>query len=78
MVIKGYSMRAPNPEKPKGVGKMVELQASMTIQKNPNGTYMVKGKCPDTGNTVCSIQSGENGLKVISEGLATEVEAKKK
>ena len=50
---------------------MVELQQPITYKKNPNGTYLFKGKCPDTGNTVCSIKGAEAAQTLIESGQYT-------
>lgn len=60
MELKGYSIKAK---------KSVVLKQPIEIKKNPNGTYMAKGKCPETGNTVCCIMKAEKGLVAIKSGI---------
>jgi len=66
-VLQGFSMRAPNPEKKSGFGKSVELQDPITYGKNPNGTYLFKGTCPETGNKVCAIKGAADGKKLVAD-----------
>ena len=60
MALKGYSIK---------VRKSVVLQQPIEIRKQSNGTYMAKGKCPETGNTICCIMKGERGLEAIASGI---------
>ena len=60
MELKGYSIKAK---------KSVVLKQPIEIKKNPNGTYMAKGKCPETGNTVCCIMKAAKGLEAITSGV---------
>lgn len=59
MELTGYSIKAK---------KKVVLQQPIEIKKNPNGTYMAKGKCPETGNTVCCIMGKDKGLEALAAG----------
>lgn len=60
MELTGYSIKAK---------KVVTLQPPVEIKKNPNSTYMAKGKCPETGNTVCAIMNAKKGAEAIASGV---------
>ena len=60
MAIQGYSVKAK---------KKVDLQDPV-IEKTKRGGYMAKGKCPETGITVCAIMSEEKAMKAIEGGEA--------
>lgn len=51
--------------------KKVVLQKPITHKKNPNGTYMFKGKCPETGSTVCAIKGAADAEKLIAAKVST-------
>lgn len=57
-MVQGYSVKAK---------KKVEIQEPEIVQTKRGG-YMAKGKCPETGITVCAMLSKENAEKAISEG----------
>lgn len=57
-MVQGYSVKAK---------KKVEIQEPKIVQ-TARGGYMAKGKCPETGITVCAMLSKENAEKAISEG----------
>lgn len=59
--LTGYSIKAK---------KKVELQQPITHKQNPNGTYLFKGKCPETGKGVCCIMGADNALAVIATGVS--------
>lgn len=60
MAIEGYSVKAK---------KKVALQDPV-ISMTKRGGYMAKGKCPETGITVCAIMSKDNAMKAIEAGEA--------
>jgi hypothetical protein len=57
-MVQGYSVKAK---------KKVEIQNPVIVQ-TARGGYMAKGKCPETGITVCAMLSKENAEKAIKEG----------
>lgn len=57
-MVMGYSMKAK---------KKVEI-IDPVVSKTPKGGFMAKGKCPETGSTVCALMSKENAEKAIQEG----------
>jgi len=57
MVI-GYSVKAK---------KKVEL-IDPVVSKTVKGGFIAKGKCPETGITVCAMMSKDNAEKAIKEG----------
>ena len=60
MAIQGYSVKAK---------KKVDIQEP-AISKTKRGGFIAKGKCPETGITVCAIMSKENAEKAIANGEA--------
>jgi len=60
MAIQGYSVKAK---------KKVDLQDPVITQTKKGG-FMAKGKCPETGITVCAIMSKDNAEKAILSGEA--------
>lgn len=60
MAIQGYSVKAK---------KKVDIQDPV-ISKTKKGGYIAKGKCPETGITVCAIMSKEKAEKAIADGEA--------
>lgn len=57
-MVQGYSVKAK---------KKVEIKDPVIVQ-TARGGYMAKGKCPETGITVCAMMSKENAEKAIAEG----------
>jgi len=57
--LTGYSMSAK---------KKVTLQQPIEIMKTPNGAYMAKGKCPETGKTVCATMGPDKAKEAIDSG----------
>ena len=60
MAIQGYSVKA---------GKNVDM-IDPVISKTKKGGFIAKGKCPETGITVCRIMSKEKAEKAIADGEA--------
>jgi len=60
MAIQGYSVKAK---------KKVNIQ-NPVITKTAKGGFIAKGKCPETGITVCAMMSSEKAEKAIKEGEA--------
>jgi len=60
MAIQGYSVKAK---------KKVDIQNPEIVQ-TARGGYMAKGKCPETGITVCAMMSKDNAEKAIASGEA--------
>jgi hypothetical protein len=60
MAIQGYSVKAK---------KKVDIQ-NPTISKTKKGGFIAKGKCPETGITVCAMMSKEKAEKAIADGEA--------
>jgi len=60
MAIQGYSVKAK---------KKVDLQDAEIVQ-TAKGGYMAKGKCPETGITVCAMMSKEKAEAAIAAGDA--------
>ncbi len=58
-MITGYSVKAK---------KKVEI-VDPVITMTAKGGYMAKGKCPETGITVCAMMSKENAEKAVKEGV---------
>lgn len=54
----GYSVKAK---------KKVEI-IDPVISMTAKGGYMAKGKCPETGITVCAMMSKDNAEKAIADG----------
>ena len=61
-MITGYSVKAK---------KKVEI-VDPKIHKTKKGGFMAKGKCPETGITVCAMMSKENAEKAIADGVPKE------
>lgn len=59
-MVQGYSVKAK---------KKVDIQEPVIVQ-TAKGGFMAKGKCPETGITVCAMMSKENAEKAISSGEA--------
>lgn len=57
-MITGYSVKAK---------KKVEI-IDPVISKTSKGGFIAKGKCPETGITVCAMMSKENAEKAVAEG----------
>mgnify|MGYP000875004700 CR=1 FL=1 len=55
MPIQGYSVKAK---------KKVNIK-DPTIEMTAKGGFIAKGKCPETGITVCAMMSKENAEKAI-------------
>jgi hypothetical protein len=55
MAIQGYSVKAK---------KKVDIQ-NPVISKTAKGGFIAKGKCPETGITVCAMMSKDNAEKAI-------------
>lgn len=55
MAIQGYSVKAK---------KKVDIQEPV-ISKTSKGGFIAKGKCPETGITVCAMMSKDNAEKAI-------------
>jgi hypothetical protein len=60
MAIQGYSVKAK---------KKVDIQEPV-ISMTAKGGYIAKGKCPETGITVCAMMSKEKAEKAVSDGEA--------
>jgi hypothetical protein len=56
MAIQGYSVKAK---------KKVDIKDPV-ISKTARGGFIAKGKCPETGITVCAMMSRENAEKAIA------------
>jgi hypothetical protein len=57
MAIQGYSVKAK---------KKVDIKDPEIVMTKKGG-YMAKGKCPETGITVCEMMSKENAEKAIKD-----------
>jgi hypothetical protein len=57
-MVMGYSVKA------KKKVELVDPEITMTAK----GGYMAKGKCPETGITVCAMMSKDNAEKAVKEG----------
>lgn len=57
MTIQGYSVKAK---------KKVDIQDPV-IEKTSKGGFIAKGKCPETGITVCAMMSQEKAEKAIAD-----------
>jgi len=57
-MIMGYSVKAK---------KKVEI-IDPEISKTVKGGYIAKGKCPETGITVCAMMSKDNAEKAVEDG----------
>jgi len=57
-MVMGYSVKAK---------KKVEI-IDPVISKTAKGGFIAKGKCPETGITVCAMMSKENAEKAIKDG----------
>lgn len=57
MAIQGYSVKAK---------KKVDIKDPV-ISKTARGGFIAKGKCPETGITVCAMMSKENAEKAIAD-----------
>jgi hypothetical protein len=62
MAITGYSVKAK---------KKVEIQEPV-ISRTARGGYIAKGKCPETGITVCAMMSKDNAEKAVADGEAKQ------
>jgi hypothetical protein len=60
MAIQGYSVKAK---------KKVDIQEPV-ISKTSKGGFIAKGKCPETGITVCAMMSKDTAEKAIADGEA--------
>ena len=60
MAIQGYSVKAK---------KKVDIQDPV-ISKTARGGFIAKGKCPETGITVCAMMSKDNAEKAVESGEA--------
>jgi hypothetical protein len=60
MAIQGYSVKAK---------KKVNIKDPV-IEKTAKGGFIAKGKCPETGITVCAMLSEDNANKAIKAGEA--------
>jgi hypothetical protein len=60
MAIQGYSVKAK---------KKVDIQ-NPVIEKTSKGGFIAKGKCPETGITVCAMMSREKAEEAIKKGEA--------
>jgi hypothetical protein len=60
MAIEGYSVKAK---------KKVVIQ-NPAISKTKKGGFIAKGKCPETGITVCAMMSKEKAEEAIKNGEA--------
>ena len=60
MAIQGYSVKAK---------KKVDI-IDPVISKTARGGFIAKGKCPETGITVCAMMSKDNAEKAIEDGEA--------
>lgn len=59
-MVEGYSVKAK---------KKVTIQDPV-IHRTAKGGYMAKGKCPETGITVCAMMSEANAKAAIDKGEA--------
>jgi hypothetical protein len=59
-MVTGYSVKAK---------KKVKIKDPVIVQ-TAKGGYMAKGKCPETGITVCAMMSKDNADKAIKSGEA--------
>ena len=57
-MVMGYSVKAK---------KKVEI-IDPVISMTAKGGYMAKGKCPETGITVCAMMSKDNAEKAVADG----------
>lgn len=57
-MVMGYSVKAK---------KKVEI-IDPVISMTAKGGYMAKGKCPETGITVCAMMSKDNAEKAVEAG----------
>lgn len=57
-MVMGYSVKAK---------KKVEI-IDPVISMTAKGGYMAKGKCPETGITVCAMMSKDTAEKAIKDG----------
>lgn len=57
-MVMGYSVKAK---------KKVEI-IDPVISKTAKGGFIAKGKCPETGITVCAMMSKDNAEKAIEDG----------
>jgi hypothetical protein len=57
-MVTGYSVKAK---------KKVEI-IDPAIYKTAKGGFMAKGKCPETGITVCAMMSKDNAEKAMEDG----------
>jgi hypothetical protein len=60
MAIQGYSVKAK---------KKVDI-IDPAISKTAKGGFIAKGKCPETGITVCAMMSKEKAEAAIASGEA--------
>jgi len=60
MTIQGYSVKAK---------KKVDI-IDPVISLTKKGGFIAKGKCPETGITVCAMMSKEKAEKAIADGEA--------
>ena len=58
MAIQGYSVKAK---------KKVDI-IDPVISKTSRGGFIAKGKCPETGITVCAMMSKDNAEKALENG----------
>lgn len=61
-MVTGYSVKAK---------KKVEIQ-DPAISRTARGGFIAKGKCPETGITVCRMMSKDEAEKAISSGDAKQ------
>ena len=59
-MVEGYSVKAK---------KKVKI-IDPVIHRTAKGGYMAKGKCPESGITVCAMMSKENAEAAIASGEA--------
>jgi hypothetical protein len=57
-MVMGYSVKAK---------KKVEI-VDPVISQTARGGYIAKGKCPETGITVCAMMSKDNAEKAVADG----------
>lgn len=57
--ILGYSLK---------LKKKVPLKQPIEFIEQKNGTYRIKGVCPETGSNVCTMMGKENAQKAITSG----------
>ena len=62
MAIQGYSVKAK---------KKVDIKDPV-ISKTARGGYIAKGKCPETGITVCAMMSEDKANAAIKAGEAKQ------